>query len=263
MTREETYTHARRLWSPIPVERAAVADLDPQKHKDLIFELVKYRSRGADVYFGRKATPFGEKEPAMREEELRLAFEHGVRLQVWRTRLISWLEDKSAPAGEQTVVQLRYEGKPGKAASPKNPQSNKPVANFAVGAFIVTEDLSGPDPRVSNWHGAALAGSTVLLFDGKPHFISGSGVVVQIRRDFGSGPSTFCELEFDFKKGRQKADQGRTTVLSFATTSHASASPISRRGLPACPCRARRPSATSSSCLNRSLPNAKLPLVTS
>lgn len=178
-------------------------ELDPYQHKDLIRELIKYLDLGANVYFGRKPNPRSkEPTPQQREEQLRRVLDDGIRLRIWKTHLINWLNDKPAPPGNQTVVQLVFRIGQNQLDEIRKAYPDKPLIGWSTSSFIVTDDLKGLDPRVSDWHGHTLSGHSLVLFDGIPHYIGGSLFTITITRDFGSGPSDpFCILEL---KDRRK-----------------------------------------------------------
>jgi hypothetical protein len=172
-------------------------DLNPDQYRNLIRELLRYREFGADVYFGRKApqhSPAYQPVLDKKIEELTLQV-NGLR--VWRTHLINWLDEKPAPDGDQTVVNLTYPFDESflKQLRERTPDIKNP-RNPGM-TFLVKDDLSGPDPRVREGHQRRI--QIALLFDDKPHFLwlLATGRDIAIFRDFGTGPRSFCELEFD------------------------------------------------------------------
>lgn len=172
-------------------------DLDPDQHRDLIRELLKYQELGADVYFGRKAAQHSPAYQPTFDKQIEDATRRVNRLRVWRTRLINWLDEKPAPDGDQTVVNLTYPLDETFLKQLKERMPDIKALKRPGMTFLVKDDLSGPDPRVREGHQRRI--QTTLLFDGKPHFLRAlaTGRSVGIYRDFGTGPRSFCELEFD------------------------------------------------------------------
>lgn len=172
-------------------------NLDPDQHRNLIRELLKYQELGADVYFGRKAPQHSPAYQPIFDQHIEEATRLVNGLRVWRTRLINWLDEKPAPDRDQTVVNLMYPFDESylKQLKERTPDIRAPK-NPGV-TFLVKDDLSGPDPRVREGHQRRI--QTTLLFDGTPHFLwsEATGRDIVIFRDFGTGPRSFCELEFD------------------------------------------------------------------
>lgn len=163
-------------------------DLDPNEHRVLIRELLKYNSLGADVYFGRKQPQHTSAYQAIFDQSIEDSERLVDSLRVWRTHLVKWLDERPVPIGDQTVVNLTFS-----ATDDATSSQDKAVRNTGI-SFLVTDDLRGPDPRISEWGQRKIA--TTLLFDAIPHFLSvfSTGRNVAIYRDFGSGPDSFCEL---------------------------------------------------------------------
>ena len=165
--------------------------LKPRQHEELIFKLQRY----AEGPFARPGS-----EPRIRAKA-REFIEQGGRVQLWRTRLISDFYNKKhpevwAPPGVQNVIQLRYQPPPIQeettALCPDVPR-----AGFAGGSlFIVNDEFTDihPDMGVA---GPILARSTLLLYRGRPHFLSGSfAFEFAVGRDEGSGPGSFCNFRY-------------------------------------------------------------------
>lgn len=166
-------------------------ELEPRQHEELIFKLLRY----AEGSFARPGS-----EPRIRAEA-REFIEQGGRVQLWRTRLISDFYNKKhpevwAPPGVQNVIHLRYPPTPIQeettALCPDVPR-----AGFAGGSlFIVNDEFTDihPDMGVA---GPILARSTLLLYRGRPHFLSGSfAFEFAVGRDEGSGPGSFCNFRY-------------------------------------------------------------------
>lgn len=173
-------------------------NLHPKEHEELVRKLLKYQALGADVYFGRKKVRQGKDYLSSLERSIDSALKKDIRLRIWRTHLINWLDGKSAPLGDQTVVEIAFLKSAAEMDELRRAQPDKPEGRYMGTVFLVTDDLHGPDPRVSDWDARRIA--SVLLFNGKPHFggAASTGRVVSLYRDFGSGPASFCELQYGF-----------------------------------------------------------------
>ena len=169
-------------------------NLNLDEHRGLIRELLKYHSLGADVYFGLKQPQQTSDYQAAFDQSIEDAARRVTSLRVWRTHLVNWLDDKPAPVGNQTVVNLTYSASADESFAEGKPHPDGKAARNTGISFLVTDDLRGPDRRISEWDQRNIA--TTLLFDGIPHFLTvlATGRTVAIDRDFGTGPTSFCEL---------------------------------------------------------------------
>ncbi|OGP55868.1 MAG: hypothetical protein A2Y65_00010 [Deltaproteobacteria bacterium RBG_13_52_11] len=168
-------------------------ELDPQKYKDLIFKLLKYRACGVDKYFGKGTC--GYTDEGLRKEAERF-IKGGGRIQLWRVRLLSWYEiseNRPTPPGPQTVIQLRW-----KRDVQREQKScpGRPVVDWWKGGlYIVADDLSGPDPRVKPSAASYLEYHTLFYFKGKLHYVSaGNDVLIGIDRD--GWAVEFCNIPY-------------------------------------------------------------------
>jgi hypothetical protein len=173
-------------------------ELDPAQYEELIGRLLKYRMEGAKGYFSLHARDDLRASEDKYKKEARDFIGRGGRLQLWRTRLVSQLNDMPAPQGVQNVVQLRF---PIDSKQVSETCSGVPIANWMGNLFILNDDLSEPDRRVAKGRDSQLFYSSLLLFSGVPHFISSISLSVSISKDMGSGPSNFCELTYFHKVG--------------------------------------------------------------
>jgi len=168
-------------------------ELDPKKHEDLIFKLLKYRlCGGAYGYFGGR--PCGYTDEGLRHEASNF-IKNGGLIQVWRARLLSWFEiseDRPTPPGPQTVIQLRWKRD---VEQEKKSCPGKPVVNWWKGGmYIVADDLSGPHPQVTSY-ASYFENRTAFFFSGKLHYVDGSeGARIGIDRD--GFPVTFCDIRY-------------------------------------------------------------------
>jgi hypothetical protein len=163
-------------------------ELDPWVHRNLVEKLMLYYGASPSEYFGTEPARTGI------EQKLRKP----LRLRMWRTRLVNTLGEGEAPPGDQTVVELKLPFTEAEVLRLRQKQPDKPAVGDGPGSlFLVTDDLLGPDPRVTESLKRRLW--PILLFDGKPHFLHASGPAISLARDFGHGPTSFCELNYDFK----------------------------------------------------------------
>ena len=198
-TQHEVFSHSWHVvasfpdWKDLPWR-----DIDAGEHEALIRELVRYQELGADEYFGRKRK-LTDDQRRNREDSLQ-AWKRpaNLRLRIARIHLVNWLYDKPAAAGEQTVVQLLFPISIKEIDELKRGGPGKPIVSFRDRAYLVTDDLKSPHPGVSEWHANELRHPRI--YKNQVYFISAGGLTVGILKDFGSGPSDFCELQFGFKK---------------------------------------------------------------
>jgi hypothetical protein len=169
-------------------------ELDPKKHEDLIFKLMKYEACGVDGYFKRSPCQISYTDEYL-HKEVRSFVTEGGKLQLWRARLLDWFEiSENLPAlpGPQTIIQLRWrrDGDIQKKDCP-----NKPVADWwRGGLYIVADDLSGPHPQVKAY-ATYFKHYTLFFFSGKLHYVDGTeGARIGINRD--GWPITFCDIRY-------------------------------------------------------------------
>ena len=169
-------------------------ELDPKKHEDLIFKLLKYRACGVDGYFGKGPCEISYTDEYLRKETSRFIAEGG-RVQLWRVRLLSWYEiseNRPTPPGPQTVIQLRWKRDVQKE---QKRCPGRPVVDWwRGGLYIVADDLSGPHPDVKAY-ASYFEHMTVFIFSGKIHYVDGSdGARIGIDRE--GFPRTFCDIRY-------------------------------------------------------------------
>ena len=173
-------------------------DLDKEKHLDLLQELIKYQFYGANRYFNRE-NPYpipggsGDLEVLARKQQwAREKF----RLQIWRARLVEWLDGKPAPPGEQTIINVDYAYSPEEQADFERKWPGKPWAFDRGGElFVVTDDLKGPHPGVAQ--GSRL--HNVLLYGGKPYFLFPGGPEMSVAKP----SATYCTFIFETDERRK------------------------------------------------------------
>jgi hypothetical protein len=146
-------------------------ELDPKEHLDLIWRLLMYRAR-ADRYFQRG---LWAKSPSILDNpgDRRAATDfiaRGGKLRVWRTRLFDdYGAGQPAPAGEQTVVELRQSLN----YNPKAPDPCYDNPQFWQGStYIVTSDLKGPDPSVPGPIADLLQAGSLMMYQKIPYFLA-------------------------------------------------------------------------------------------
>lgn len=161
-------------------------ELNPRQHEALIAKLLQYREQGARAYFGYARVPL-QRRKGFFEEEARRFIEAGGRLQYWKTRLVDFtpdpkdMVDKHWPPGDQHVIQLRT------AVDYSNSTMKDQYQNLTCrlpawrgSVFLVTDDLSGPNPRILDGGGGALSNSALFIYGGKPVLINDSGYEIHI-----------------------------------------------------------------------------------
>lgn len=146
-------------------------ELDPKEHLDLIWRLLMYRAR-ADRYFQRG---LWAKSPSILDNpgDRRAATDfiaRGGKLRVWRTRLFDdYGAGQPAPPGEQTVVELRQSFN----YNPNAPDPCRDNPQFWPGStYIVTPDLSGPDPSVPGPIADLLQAGFLVIYQKIPYFLA-------------------------------------------------------------------------------------------
>lgn len=168
-------------------------ELDAKGHEELIYRLLRY----AD------ATSPSRPEAILREQ-VRKFIEHGGRVQLWRTRLISDFVNKAhpevwAPPGLQNVIQLRYPKRPpeedGTTLCPDVPQLDWQGGQ----TFIVNEDLTDIHPDIG-YIGVMMANKTLVIYQGKTYFLSRVLMdAIMVARDQPTGLAGFCEIRYEKK----------------------------------------------------------------
>lgn len=168
-------------------------ELDPKEHVELIAKLLKYGQEGADGYFHRlRGLPVGS-DAGYRSRAKSIAEDQGearMRLRILRLRLISSFDNGRhlAPPGEQTIVQLAsvFARPPSACKLPAQPLW------ASGGTYLVTRDLSGPDPNVRNGTDSMLESSTIKLYEGTPVLVSWASIA----KNYLPGFIDICAYEF-------------------------------------------------------------------
>lgn len=152
-------------------------DLDPHEHLDLISKLLKYWQVGPRKYFDSISSGTAAKDAVYHNKAIAFVSAGG-RLRVWRTRLVPSFGNRPAPPGEQTVVEL--DNHIALASIPREcpgPRSKGWIPTL----FLVTPDLSGPDPDIDAGSASILFARRLLLYNGIPELVDSDTVV----RSFG------------------------------------------------------------------------------
>lgn len=185
-------------------------ELDAKQHEALVYKLMRFLNLGSVDYFSRarpgRSDKWAEMSKGQQEnfdqQSLQSAREfiaRGGRVLLWRTRLVEDFRITNHPyaaLGPQTIIQLRYPDELRAENSQACPELSR-TPYFPSYLFFVTDDLSGPDPRVG-YTSDGLFGSVPMLLDGRPIFLDGAGAnVITLGWDEGSGPTDFCELYYD------------------------------------------------------------------
>lgn len=169
-------------------------ELDLQKHGELFFKLVKFSQEGPHNYFHLLPGLEQEAPDSHYQYRAKRLIDQGMRMRVWRTRLFDHygVVPTPAPPGEQAIVQMYI------------PMSKESMATYCVGKpkpvgfnqlellFIVTPDLSGPDPNVDPGTIGLTHGRDLLIYEGKPVLVGWEDVW----RDGVLSPNRLCDFEF-------------------------------------------------------------------
>ena len=186
-------------------------ELEPRRHEELIARLLRYRAEGAREYFGFiKPSPYSRDDAYYRQEAHHF-IETGGRLQYWRTHLLDMdadpedFIDKHLPPGDQPLIQLRFAVDYSIDARFRNLACRLP--NWRGAVFLVTEDMSGPDPHIFDGGATGImSSSSLFIYEGKPILLDDIGFEVNIHKN---RDSTFllpiCTLiypHYKFEQGK-------------------------------------------------------------
>ena len=170
-------------------------ELDLRQHEELFVKLIKYSDEGPAGYFQLRPGLKQQNPDSYYQYRAKLLIEEGGRLRVWRTRLVNHYGSGPiipAPPGDQAIVQMYI------------PMSKEIQATYCAGKpkpanvngldllFIVTPDLSGPDPNIDPGTLGILGGSDLVIYEGKPLLVSGEDVW----RDGELMLNRLCNFEF-------------------------------------------------------------------
>jgi hypothetical protein len=170
-------------------------DLDPKVHEDLLLKLLKYSEEGVAGYF--QTMPGLPTYPDSRyKNELERLKKAGFKLQVWRTRLTGYFDNKPAPAGQQTVVQILRK-LDNSSANKRFP--SKQTIDWRANTFIVTSDLKGPDPAVDEATAVTLRVNHLMIFEKQPIGIT----TEEIYRDQLNAGFNNAYCSFQFIQGKK------------------------------------------------------------
>lgn len=170
-------------------------ELDLQKYGELFFKLMKYSGEDPVGYF-QLAPGLQQRAPDSHYQYLTQRFiERGGRLRVWRTRLVNHYGTGPiipAPPGEQAIVQM-YIPMPKESQATYCVGKPKPASVKEVELlFIVTPDLSGPDPNIDRGTFGILGGRDLMVYEGRPVLVGGEDVW----RDGKLMLDRLCSFEF-------------------------------------------------------------------
>jgi hypothetical protein len=153
-------------------------ELDPREHFELLVKLMRFDQEGTG--------PSQNSDSAYRvRAENFITRDHG-EMQIWKTRLLSDFDTEGTlRAREQIIVKLT--NKWGTSVSSEGCPA-KSSHGWVRSTFIVSPDLSGPDPSLQNGTGRWSFTSTwPVLFDGKAVLINSYSV---------HWPSAACIYQF-------------------------------------------------------------------
>lgn len=170
-------------------------ELDVEKHGELFFKLMKYSGEGGPNGYFHLLPGLKQRAPDSHYRyRAKLLIDQGARMRVWRSRLFDHygVVPTPAPPGEQAIVQIYI------------PMSKESMATYCVGKpkpvgfnqlvllFIVTPDLSGPDPNVDPGTYGISGGKDLLIYEGNPILVGWEDVW----RDGVLMPDRLCNFEF-------------------------------------------------------------------
>jgi hypothetical protein len=174
--------------------------LDPREHVELIAHLIAYWQGGADNYFRRHAggrlPPVTAAGSRSRADEL---IAGGGQLVMWRTRLFDYYANVTVPAppGEQVIVEMRQ---PQLGEEKYHICPGKPHPRWRGNTFVVTSDLSGPDPHVDVGTASLLSSGVVQIYQGAFFLVTADGEVVRLPTTRGlpdAWPVRYCAFKFE------------------------------------------------------------------
>jgi uncharacterized protein len=171
-------------------------ELDLKTHEELLFKLMKYSGEGGPDGYFHLLPGLKQRAPdsTYRYKAKQFAKE-GVHLRMWRTRLVQHYGTGpivSAPPGEQAIVQM-YIPMPKEGLDTYCVGKPKPAkVNSLELLFIVTADLSGPDPNVDPGTFGILGGRDLVIYEGQPWLVSSE----DIWRDGVLMLNQYCDFEF-------------------------------------------------------------------
>lgn len=176
-------------------------ELNPEEHVDLIWQPIMFGGR-ANRYFQPGA---GGQLPAIPDTGDRRAardfIARGGKVRVWRTRLFDDYGDARypVPAGEQTIVELSQTF----LGPTARDQCGSNTRLWDASSYVVTADLSGPDPRVPGPIAYQLRAGELLTYKGVPYLVMSYGLVNRMQtsaRLSGSYPPFhYCGFRFTEK----------------------------------------------------------------
>lgn len=175
-------------------------ELDPQQHEELLFKLEKYAQEGPDGYFHLLPGLEALQPDWVYRNRAKQFLEEGGRLRVWRTRLVNHYGSGpivAAPPGNQTIVQkyIRISKEIQSTYCTDRPKPTELYMRASI--YIVTSDLSGPDPNVDPGTFGIMGGSDLVIYEGKPLLIRSEDVWWdgELRLE--------CPCDFEFVKGEK------------------------------------------------------------
>jgi hypothetical protein len=169
--------------------------LNPREHFELIVKLERYMQEGARRFF---IGPHKLPDETYRARAQRF-IENGGRLEVWRTRLLSFYDDaatRPTPPSEQVIVRLTDTLG---TAQLRDQCTGKASHGWVRFTFIVLPDLSGPDQQIDAGTAAVLNNKWPVLYQGRTLLIN----TYSVFGNFAAGPHVICS----FKLVKDKTSQ--------------------------------------------------------
>jgi hypothetical protein len=173
-------------------------DLDINQHRQLLKNLLVYRKFDAEI------GSLSQEQEADINREIDSFIATGGRIQLWKTRLITYFYSQDPPKSSdlwqlQNIVQLRFKYglTPERATGRACPVDNN--AGWIGKLFVVNKDLIDIHPQIGR-AGKILLNNTLMISAGQPVLLSTEGgVVITAERKSVVGFDTFCEVFLQIK----------------------------------------------------------------
>jgi len=174
-------------------------ELDAERHKDLVFKLLKLSVEGLDGFYG-KASQRNADDFYKREASIFLSSKKN-KVYVLRKKLLGSYDfgEHPAPDRGQVFVQLRnYEDYAEEHKDTRSSGAKRPIIQkWSALTFLASDDLSGPDPDLNIGLLNNLLRTTIFMYKDRPYIISADQYIAVPDRKVGF--LTYCV--FNFFKG--------------------------------------------------------------
>lgn len=180
-------------------------NLDAAKHEELLYQLQRLKSLGANVYFSgvgdKPREGSASRVESYSREKVQAFLQNGGQTRLWRTSLPGTyriLAGNPETAGPLNILQLRSKVSPNRAKDLGLDQCpDIPVPEWSSSIMLVNDGLTGPDPRLNpsvDQEGLIYINNTTMwMYKGVPHRFVFLGESIEIYRDDIPG-AEFCRL---------------------------------------------------------------------